>query len=328
MQSKDRDYNQYRTSQSRSGVSYQQRPVFATRAKSVDGFSERVVIVPANQNDYIDSLSNAPVSYSRFRQPSPGSQNGGEGGFGRKLLDLAENRRHFSALKPFVPVLAIGFVLIIAVAGLTGVGGNRPAEAGKWGTRSSIEPAIESSSEISEKRPSNILDYHVSDDLPRFLRINGMGISSRVRRVGVGTKTELRLPANIYDAGWYESSAKPGEPGAIVLTGHAQGPSRPGIFYDLKDLEPGDELEIETGAGDIHKYYVAKLEAYNKDASLGPMLVSAVPGSPGLNLITELGHFDTDANEFEKRLVVYAVQKLTQPADQKTGSTPVETNMR
>jgi sortase (surface protein transpeptidase) len=314
------DYNrasggQAQADRSRYATAYTHRPPTLPKRPSIDGFS----IVPANQSDYIDSLSAAPVSYSRHRQQQQ-QQTSDDSGFGASLKSLTERAQRFSGVKAMLPIIVLGLVLIIAITGLSGVGGNRPAEAERWATRSSIEPVSEMSSEISEKRPNNMHEYQVADDLPRFLRIKGMGISTRVRRVGVGTKTELKLPANIYDAGWYESSVKPGEPDAVVLTGHASGPTKPGIFYDLTELQPGDELELETGDGDIYYYYVVKLEAYDKDAPLAPLLATAVPGSPGLNLVTELGHFDQTNNAFEKRLVVYAVQKAVPQNPQATNS--------
>lgn len=310
---------QTRSDRSSNSAGYERRPVVPGRQNSVDGFSPGRVVVPASQDDYIDSLSATPVSYSRYRQHAQ-QQADSKDGFGVKLRNLVEHRQRFASVKALVPIFVLGLILVFAVTSLSGVSGNRPAEAGLWGTRSSIEPVSETSSEISERRPNNMQEYQVADDLPRFLRINGMGISSRVRRVGVGTKTELKLPANIYDAGWYESSVKPGEPGAVVLTGHASGPNKPGIFHDLTEVEPGDELQLETGAGEVYSYYVVKLEAFDNDAPLAPLLATAVPGSPGLNLITELGRFDDNENAFEKRLVVYTVQK-TAPKNPQTTNT-------
>lgn len=307
----------------RLSVGYARRRIITGRQLSIDGFSPPLdpakAIVPASQGDYIDSLSKSPVSYSRYRQQQTLSVPADDG-FGTKLRLFVVRRQRFVKLKPFVPVAAIGLILLTAIVSLSGASGSRSAEAEQWGSRSSIEPIIDTNSEISEKRPNNIFNYRVAGDLPRFLKINGMGISSRVRRVGVGTKSELKLPSNIYDAGWYESSMKPGEAGAVVLTGHANGPTKPGIFHDLMDLEPGNELEIETGNGDIYKYYVAKLEVFSQGAPVEPMLATAVPGSPGLNLISELGRFDTKSNTFEKRLVVYCIQKSSSVSTSEPGS--------
>jgi LPXTG-site transpeptidase (sortase) family protein len=290
----------------RHHVGYSPRQTRTVPRRTIDGLvTSGRVLIPASQEEYITSLSESQPRLSRHIMPSP--SRGSSHIFGSKLREFKTDK---DRIRRSLPGLALLLVMIVSISGLAGLRSGKSAEAELWGTRSSIEPAGDESSEISERRPSNMQSYQVAEDLPRFLRIKDMGLSSRVRRVGVGTKTELKLPSNIHDVGWYESSVKPGESGAVVLTGHSSGPTKPGIFHDLTELEPGDELEVETGAGETYSYYVVKLEAFDIDDPLDPLLVSAVPGSPALNLITEIGRFDSNANTFDQRLVVYAVQKV------------------
>lgn len=276
---------------------------------TIDGIGERrKIYVPANQDEYLDSLAGAPPKLSRYsRQQATQSINSDFGPKVNRLLNSAGPR--LKNVRPFLPAIGIALILLVSIVSLGSVRSAEPAGANRSKSRSSVETSIDTSDEISERRPTNMQSYQVSGDLPRMLYVDDMGLSARIRRVGVGTDTEIRLPSNIYDVGWYESSVKPGEQGAVVLTGHATGPTKPGIFHDLTEFSPGDEFEIETGAGDRYTYYVAKLEAYRDNDPLDPMLAPAIPGIPGLNLITETGHYDTKSNTFDQRLVIYAVQK-------------------
>lgn len=304
------------TASNRPVVSYSRRPITQIRTDSVDGIrTRRPGMIPGSQQEYIDSLTGLPPKLSRFARQH--NQNFGDS-FAPKVQHLFQTARNrFLAIKSVMPALVILFFVFISIVGMMSVRSGDTAEADRSRGRSSVESQIDTGDEISERRPTNMQTYQVSEDLPRILYIDNMGLSARVRRVGVGTQSELRLPSNIYDVGWYESSVKPGEPGAVVLTGHASGPSKPGIFHDLTELKPGDEFELETGGGKIYRYYVAKMEAFKDDDPLDPMLASAVPGTPGLNLITETGTYDSKANTYDQRLVIYAVQKNVRPSANK-----------
>lgn len=290
----------------RSNISYNRRPVVARDIDAMAGHTRGMI--PASQQEYIDSLSGAAPKLSRFaRQALAVNPNDSFQAGARKIFLVLRNS--FFQIKSSLPALVIFAFMFVAIVGMASTRSGRTAEADRSIGRASVESLIDTGAEISERRPTNMQSYQVADDLPRMFYIDDMGISARVRRVGVGTDTEIRLPSNIYDAGWYESSVKPGENGAVVLTGHASGPSKPGIFHDLTELKPGDEFKIETGGGQIYAYYVAKLQAFQDDDPLAPMLAPAVPGVPGLNLITETGAYDAVANTYDQRLVVYAVQK-------------------
>lgn len=286
-------------------TSYSRRPVESSRSRSIDGVGvQRKIIIPATQDEYLDSLRGAPPKLSRFARVDDNNE------FDIQLDKvLSSFRKRILKTKTFLPAAGLGLILLVSIIGLVGARAGKHAEADRSHSRASIEAVIDTDSEISERRPTNMQGYKVAGDLPRMLYIEDMGLSARVRRVGVGTDTEIRLPSNIFDVGWYESSVKPGENGAVVLTGHAMGPTKPGIFHDLTELEPGDELKLETGEGSVYIYYIAKLEAFDATSPLEPQLAPAVPGSAGLNLITETGHYDSKSNTFDQRLVVYAVQK-------------------
>lgn len=186
-----------------------------------------------------------------------------------------------------------------------------------WSFRSSDQAVADIQSAVAQEQPEeaeptqdDIHDYTVAPDLPRFIRINNIDVFARVSRVGMGADNKLQAPANIHDAGWYENSSKPGEAGAVLVDGHVSGPSQPGVFYNLKELVAGDIIEIERGDGKKFEYEVVVTNVYEKqDTDMLAALNSVDPGKPGLNLITCTGRFDAAENDFEDRLIVFAVQR-------------------
>jgi sortase (surface protein transpeptidase) len=164
----------------------------------------------------------------------------------------------------------------------------------------------------SETKPTGGRPYSVAPNLPKYLKINKLGVSSRVIALGVTTKNELKAPTNIYDTGWYNASANPGDTasmGAVLIDGHVHGPTLPGVFYNLKKLVAGDTIQIVRGDDQIFTYEVRKVQNYDADKLvMGMTLNSIEPGKAGLNLITCGGKFNKVTQQYEQRTVVFAVQ--------------------
>jgi LPXTG-site transpeptidase (sortase) family protein len=169
--------------------------------------------------------------------------------------------------------------------------------------------AVPSESKPSTKRGGA---YQVAPNLPKFLKITKLGVDARVRPLGVTKDNQLKAPSNIYDTGWYDASAHPGDPGsvgAMVIDGHVHGPTLPGVFANLKKLQAGDTIQIVRGDNQIFNYKVVAMKNYDADTmNMGELMASIKPGRPGLNLITCGGPYDKKTGEYTQRTVVFAVQ--------------------
>lgn len=151
-------------------------------------------------------------------------------------------------------------------------------------------------------------NYAVAPDLPRAIYIDKLGIQAKVIRVGVTDTNAMAVPKSIYEAGWYDGSVKPGETGAVVVNGHVSGPTRDGVFHDLKQLKNGDSIVVEKGDKTKLTYKVRRIqELAVKDVDMTKLLV-AEPGIKSLHLITCGGLFDQEALQFQSRVLVYADQ--------------------
>ena len=70
-----------------------------------------------------------------------------------------------------------------------------------------------------ETKVSNdaIARYRVAADLPRVITIEKLGVKARVLQMSVNSDGSMQSPVNIFDAGWYTGSVKPGQLGASII---------------------------------------------------------------------------------------------------------------
>lgn len=163
----------------------------------------------------------------------------------------------------------------------------------------------------STNKPSDtaVRQYMVAPDMARYLNIPKLSVHARVMQAGVTSKGSLASPNNIYDADWYTGSAKPGQPGATLIDGHVASLKKPGIFYGLKSLVPGDQIQIIRGDNMVLTYKVIKSQTYSSsNVDMHAALTPITKGKSGLNLITCTGKVKANTHEFDQRLVVFAEQ--------------------
>ena len=151
--------------------------------------------------------------------------------------------------------------------------------------------------------------YTVPADQPRIMTIPAINVNARVKAVGVTKDNAMGTPANVYDAGWFNQSSKPGQDGAMVIDGHVSSESAHGVFYDLKKLKSGDTITIERGDHTTLNYSVVTTKTYDyNNVDMLAVLRPVDPDKPGLNLITCGGSVIKGTHEFDKRVVVFAKQ--------------------
>ncbi len=156
-------------------------------------------------------------------------------------------------------------------------------------------------------QPQAVNSYTVPATDPKFISIAAIAISkTRIVRLGLTKDSQIAVPDNIYDTGWYDASAKPGQAGAMFVYGHVSSWQANGIFYDLKKLKPGDDIVITRGDNTTYTYKVAytKVYPYN-NVPMSTVLAPADSSKPGLNLMTCTGAVIKGTSEFAERLVVF-----------------------
>jgi sortase (surface protein transpeptidase) len=124
----------------------------------------------------------------------------------------------------------------------SGLRTNQQAEAQVKHLTTANSSNSDSAPDEKQPDPATFGSFKVSPSLPKYIKISKIGVNARVLRMSVNSKNQLMAPGNIYDAGWYENSAKPGDAGgAMLIDGHVHGPTKPGVFMNLKKLQAGDD---------------------------------------------------------------------------------------
>jgi LPXTG-site transpeptidase (sortase) family protein len=138
---------------------------------------------------------------------------------------------------------------------------------------------------------------------------------------GVDAAGVMIAPDNAFDVAWYDFSAQPGFGGNAVFAGHVDyvrvGPA---VFWNLKDLEQGDIVEVRLVSGTVYRYEVTFKQLYDSASAPVGQIVGATP-KDSVTLITCGGTFDPVTRQYDKRLVVRAERILeTAPSETLPGA--------
>jgi sortase (surface protein transpeptidase) len=221
----------------------------------------------------------------------------------------SRNRSHIATSRLLVVFSGI-FFLSISLLGYYSWKFNRQTNDEIKVLSSSVENDTKKAVSEDEVTPEDLSTYKVASDMPRYLKVQSLGIDARIIVLGDPPSGILSSPSNIFDAGWYNYSARPGQPGAVLINGYVNGPSKDGVFYQLGNIIAGDSIDIVRGDGEILTYNVISMEQVDQDKiDMTKLTTSVDPNKPGLNLITHTDRYDIMTNKYEQRTIVYAVQQ-------------------
>lgn len=152
-----------------------------------------------------------------------------------------------------------------------------------------------------------VADYTVAPNLPKYINIPAIKVpTTRIMQLGLTSNNEIATPDNIYDAGWYNRSALPGQSGAMFIYGHVSSWTANGVFYNLKKLRAGDTVVITRGDNKTFTYRVVAIKIYDyQKVDMNQVLAPVDADKPGLNLMTCTGQIIKGTSEFNERLVVF-----------------------
>ncbi len=105
-------------------------------------------------------------------------------------------------------------------------------------------------------------------------------------------------------AGWYTGSARPGTPGAAVITGHGDTRHGKAVFRDLRKVGKGTAVDVERGDGKVLHFTVTDTETVAGSA-FPTRKVYGPTAEKALRLVTCAGEQD-GAGRPTEHLIVYA----------------------
>lgn len=176
------------------------------------------------------------------------------------------------------------------------------------GSQVTTRPPVTDQARPSSVKPSAkaVASYTVASDRPKYIDIPAIKVpTTRIMQLGVAKNNQIAAPRNVYDAGWYDRSAKPGQSGAMFIYGHVSSWQAKGVFYNLKKLKSGDQMTVTNGTNHVFVYKVIRTKTYPYNAVNMNEVLSPVGSRPGLNLMTCSGRLIKGTSEFSERLVVF-----------------------
>lgn len=203
-------------------------------------------------------------------------------------------------------LIALGGALMAVAAGLlilltTGVIGDKSAGSGP-GTVTGFGSVLSVATPATPPTPASPL---TTAPLERII-IPSVEIDASIVIKGVDGDGVMQSPDNAYDVAWYDFTTKPGAGSNAVFSGHVDYINvGPAVFWPLKDLTPGDRLEIRYADGTSLAYAVSAINTF--DAATAPIeqIVGPTPVD-SLTLITCAGTFNRSTGQYDKRLIVRA----------------------
>jgi len=139
---------------------------------------------------------------------------------------------------------------------------------------------------------------------PEAIQIPALGIDQKVIELTVAG-TELQVPSDYSDIGWWRDGPSPGENGAAVMVGHVDSETGPAVFYQLSGLRRGHEIEIDRANGSRMVFAVRRVRAFSR-SEFPSARVYRTGGAPSLHLVTCGGTFDEELGQYSGNVVVFA----------------------
>jgi Sortase domain len=191
---------------------------------------------------------------------------------------------------------------LAALLTMAGCGGPKARYAGVTSTVATRPAAAEGLDAVREFRSTR--GYRATP-APARLEIGRIGVSTGLQRLGRARDGTVEVPSEWGVAGWYAGGTRPGDPGSAVILGHVDSKSGPAVFYRLRELRPGDLVEVVQAGGTRVRFAVERTEQVDKDRF--PTADVYYPTlTPMLRLVTCGGSFDPTTGHYRSNVIVYA----------------------
>jgi hypothetical protein len=194
-----------------------------------------------------------------------------------------------------LPVTAAILAAVLAAAGWLAVHPAAPAPA-RWLAPVAAAPV---------GAPANPFRTVAAAGRPTRLRIPAISVDTAMEQLVLDRAGRLAPPTRFGDAGWYAAGTAPGDLGPAVIAGHVDSTKGPAVFYRLRELTPGDRVEVLRGGHPL-RFTVVSSAWYAKDAFPTARVYGPTPDRE-LRLITCGGTWNRSLRSYRDDLVVYAV---------------------
>lgn len=147
--------------------------------------------------------------------------------------------------------------------------------------------------------------YTLARSLPTHIEIADIGVSADIIELGKNSDGSMETPGDYTHAGWYKYSPTPGEIGPAIITGHVDNYLGPAVFFYLKDLRPGQLIDISRQDGSTAHFRVDDTKVFDQTDFPTDEVYGNIDYA-GLRLITCGGLYNPLTNHYSHNTVVYA----------------------
>jgi hypothetical protein len=153
--------------------------------------------------------------------------------------------------------------------------------------------------------PPMVATLATSRSAPVSLRIPALGLSVNLGpTLGLNFDGTVQVPTGTAQPGWFQPGPSPGQTGSAVILGHVDSYQGPGIFFQLRTLAAGDQVDVTLADGVVTEFTVNTVAMYSK-AQFPAQRVYGSHGSSALQLVTCGGVFDHQTGSYLSNIVVY-----------------------
>lgn len=150
----------------------------------------------------------------------------------------------------------------------------------------------------------------VARSTPVALRIPILDLAVSLSTLGLNPDRTVEVPTDFAQPGWFGLGPTPGEVGSAVILGHVDSYRGPAVFFRLRDLTPGDQVEVTLTDGMTAHFTVTRVVMYPKD-QFPAQQVYGPHGHSDLQLVTCGGTFDTTTRSYLSNIVAYTTLTTT-----------------
>jgi hypothetical protein len=205
----------------------------------------------------------------------------------------------------------VAVVLLLVAAGCLAVGlrGDQDSLAGQ-AVPQSVRPSTAGG---TAPAPSGVVGPAAARSVPVALRIPAIGVAVSVSALGLNPDGTVQVPTDFQEPGWFRLGPSPGQVGSAVILGHVDSYQGPAVFFRLRSLQAGDQVEVSLADGVVAHFVVNTVAMYPKE-QFPARQVYASHGYSALQLVTCGGEFDPHTRSYLSNVVAYTSLVATTPA--------------
>ncbi len=193
-------------------------------------------------------------------------------------------------------------LVLVGIACLVvGVRGHQHALAGPV----AADVARPGSADATTSAPAAVVPLATVRSTPVELSIPAISLSVSLSTLGLNADGTVQVPTDIQQPGWYRLGPTPGQLGSAVILGHVDSYQGPAVFFQLRTLVAGDQIDVGLADGVTAVFQVTSVAMYSKLAFPDQQVYGSHRYS-ALQLVTCGGVFDSQTGHYLSNIVVYS----------------------